>query len=119
MIKEIAFTCYPVNDLKKARKFYEEVLGLKATSVFENENMGFVEYNIGEGCFAIGKGSENFKQSKEGACIAFEVDDFDATIKKLKDNNVKFTWEANETPVCFMAIITDPDGSQIMIHKRK
>jgi len=30
-INEIAFSCYPVKDMARARKFYESVLGLKPT----------------------------------------------------------------------------------------
>jgi len=29
--KDIAFTAYPVTNMRRARKFYEEVLGLKPT----------------------------------------------------------------------------------------
>jgi len=119
MIKEIAFTCYAVSSLSKARKFYEEILELKATNVWADGEMGFVEYDIGQGTFALGAGAENFKPSKEGASVAFEVDDFEKTIKKLKENSVPFVLEAHETPVCRMALITDPDGNKLMIHKRK
>jgi hypothetical protein len=27
--------------------------------------------------------------------------------------------EAMDTPVCRMAVVLDPDGSKVMIHKRK
>jgi predicted enzyme related to lactoylglutathione lyase len=27
--------------------------------------------------------------------------------------------EPIETPVCFMAVVADPDGNQILIHHRK
>ena len=31
-VTEIAFTCYPVTDMARARNFYEGVLGLKPTA---------------------------------------------------------------------------------------
>lgn len=31
MIKHIAFTLYPVTDMARARRFYEETLGLRLT----------------------------------------------------------------------------------------
>ena len=40
-------------------------------------------------------------------------------IKKLRNNDVKFINEPSETPICWNVMITDPDGSKIMIHKRK
>jgi extradiol dioxygenase family protein len=32
MFKKVAFTYYPVTDVARARKFYEETLGLKSGS---------------------------------------------------------------------------------------
>ena len=31
-VKEVAFSCYAVTDMDRARKFYEGVLGLKPTT---------------------------------------------------------------------------------------
>ncbi len=35
-IVEIAFTGYPVTDMRRARTFYEDVLKLESTRTFEN-----------------------------------------------------------------------------------
>jgi predicted enzyme related to lactoylglutathione lyase len=117
--REIAFTILPVSSLTKARPFYEGVLGLKATSVFEKGNMGFIEYDIGSGTLAIGCGAPLFKPSKEGGAVALEVDDFNGAILSLKSQDCAFAMDAQETPACQMAVITDPDGNFLMIHKRK
>jgi predicted enzyme related to lactoylglutathione lyase len=116
---EIAFVCYAVTDLKRARGFYEKVLNLKPGSVWEGENMGFVEYELGPHTLAIGSGSEHFKPGTQGATAALEVADFHEAVASLKGANVKIVMEPHESPVCFMALIQDPDGNQIMIHKRK
>ena len=116
MINEIAFTVTPVTDLPRARAFYEGVLGLKPTSLYEEA--GWVEYEIGAGAFAIGK-SDGWKPSAFGSSVAFEVDDLDATVAKLKESGVTFDMEVMDTPVCRMAVVLDPDGSKVMIHKRK
>lgn len=120
-IKEIAFVCYAVTNLERARKFYEGVLGLTPGNVWEAEDkkMGFVEYEMGEHTLAIGCGSDNFKPSKEGATAALEVEDFEVALKELKSFGVKFAMESQESPVCFMSLIEDPDGNKIMLHKRK
>jgi|SRR5882724_2108491 len=118
-IIEIAFTVLPVSSLSKGRRFYEDVLGLKATSVFEKGDMGFVEYDIATGTLAIGCGAPLFKPAKDGGAIALEVEDFDAAISSLKKSDCSFAMEAQETPVCRMAVVTDPDGNFLMIHKRK
>ena len=116
---EIAFTVLPVSDLKVARSFYEEVLNLKATSVFEKDGMGMIEYDIGPGTLAIGSGAPLFKPTKDGGAIALEVEDFEKAMANLKSQGVNVVMDAFETPVCFMATIADPDGNYIIIHKRK
>ncbi|HTG43840.1 MAG TPA: VOC family protein [Verrucomicrobiae bacterium] len=116
---EIAFVCYAVTDLKRAREFYEKVLHLTPGTVWEGENMGFIEYEMGPHTLAIGSGSEQFRPGTQGGTAALEVENYDRAIASLKEAQVKFIMETHETPVCFMSIIQDPDGNQLMIHKRK
>jgi len=118
-INEVAFTCYAVTDMAKSRAFYEGVLGLVPTT-FYGEATGdsqWTEYEIGPGAFALGRYAD-FKPSVDGAAVAFEVDDFDAAVKRLRDAGAIFKMEPMQTPVCRMAMILDPDGSSLMIHKR-
>jgi len=117
MITEIAFTGTPVTDIKRAREFYEGALGLKPT--MESAGGMWVEYEVESSTFAIGCYGDVWKPSKDGTSIAFEVDDLDAEISRLKSKGVKFAMEAMDTPVCRFAIILDPDGNQLLIHKRK
>ena len=116
MITEIAFSGYPVTDLARSRKFYEGILGLKPSLV--SERVPWVEYGVGSTTFAIGA-YPIWKPSPDGAMIAFEVDDFEGTVSRLKTANVPFAREATETPVCHIAIIRDPDENSVMIHQRK
>ena len=117
MFTEIAFTGTPVTDIKHARAFYEGVLGLKPT--MESAGGMWVEYDVKGATFAIGCYGDVWKSSPDGTCVAFEVDDLDAEIKRLKSKGVKFAMEAMDTPVCGFTIICDPDGNRVMIHKRK
>lgn len=116
-ILEIAFTGTPVTDIKRARAFYEGVLGLKPT--MESAGGMWVEYDIGNGTFGIGCYGDIWRPSPDGTCVAFEVDDLDAQISQLKSQDVKFATEVTDTPMCRFAIICDPDGNKILIHKRK
>jgi predicted enzyme related to lactoylglutathione lyase len=116
MITEIAFTGTPVTDIKRAREFYEGLLGLKPA--MESAGGMWVEYEIGNGTFAIGCYGDVWKPSEQGTCIAFEVDNVDAEISKLKARGAKFSLELTDSPVCRFAMILDPDGNKIMIHKR-
>lgn len=116
---EIAFTSYPVTDLKRARAFYEETLGLKMSRIFGDDKMGWVEYDIGPSTLSIGNGAPDWKPSPEGGSVGLEVDDFNAAIQRLKSNGIKFRVEPMETPVCHIAVVHDPDGNSLCIHKRK
>jgi predicted enzyme related to lactoylglutathione lyase len=117
MITEIAFTGTPVTDMKRAREFYEGVLGLKLA--MESAGGMWVEYEVGGVTLGLGCYGAGWKPASDGTCVAFEVDDLDAEIARLKSRGVKVTMEAMDTPVCRFAIISDPDGNKILIHKRK
>lgn len=119
-VNEIAFSCYAVTDFTRARAFYEGVLGLKATSQYgEPGGNQWAEYEIGSGALAIGCAPGMFKPSPDGCSVALEVENFDDAIAALKKNNVTFRMEPIETPVCRMAMVFDPDGNTLCIHKRK
>ena len=117
-IVEIAFSGYPVTDLKRARRFYEGALGLKPARTFGDETTGWIEYDIGPGTLSIGNGAPEWKPSPGGGCAGLEVDDFPAAIQQLKSGGYTVS-DTMETPICHMAIASDPDGNSIAIHKRK
>ena len=113
----IAFTGIPVTDMKRARAFYEGALGLKLAGEFA-EGI-WVEYEVGDDTIAIGSVGDQWKPSSDGTSVAIEVDDFDGAIKDLKAANVTFAAEGIDSPVCRMAVVQDPDGNKIIIHKLK
>ena len=118
-VTEIAFTCYPVTDMARARKFYEDTLGLKPTMIVgEAGGMQWTEYDIGSGTLALGAGAPDFQPRPDGGLVGLEMEDFDAAIAELRAQGVKFKMEPFPTPVCQMAFISDPDGNTICIHKR-
>ena len=116
-IKKIGFVGIPVTDLKRARTFYEGVLGLRVSE----EMMGgkWIEYTVGEDTLAIANVGDRWAPSDQGTGAAFEVEDFDQAIQRLKDRHVPFAAEPFETPCCHMAVVQDPDGNKLMIHKLK
>lgn len=118
-ITEIAFSCYPVTDMARARSFYEEVLGLKPTAVIgEPGGMQWTEYDIANGTLSLGCGAPDWTPRADGCSVGLEVKDFDAAIAHLRAQNVKFHMEPFPTPVCRMAFIYDPEGNTVCIHKR-
>ncbi len=116
---EFAFTGYSVTDVARSRAFYEDILGLKPATVFDHEGKYWVEYEVGAHTLAITNMSEEWKPSPDGGGIALEVEDFDVSIAWLKEKGVKFYFEPTDSPVCRMALVSDPDGNSLCIHKRK
>ena len=116
-IKAIGFVAIPVTDIKRARSFYEEVLGLKPSE--EMMQGRWIEYDVGDDTLAIANVSDTWTPSDQGTGAALEVEDFDETIRRLKDRHVRFAAEPFETPCCRMAVIQDPDGNKLMIHSLK
>jgi predicted enzyme related to lactoylglutathione lyase len=114
---KVAFTGIPVTDMRRARAFYEGVLGLKLSG--EYAEGVWVEYELGADTVAIANVGDQWKPSPDGTSVAIEVEDFDAAIKSLKEKNARFAAENIESPVCWMAVVQDPDGNKIIIHKLK
>jgi catechol 2,3-dioxygenase-like lactoylglutathione lyase family enzyme len=78
-VKEIAFTCYPVSDMPRARAFYEGILGLKPGMTSASEGGQWVEYEIGPHVLSLGC-APGFEANKHGGTAALEVEDFDKAI---------------------------------------
>jgi predicted enzyme related to lactoylglutathione lyase len=116
---EIAFVGYPVTDLKRARAFYEGTLGLTESRVFGNEENGWIEYDIGPGTLSIGNMAPDWKSSPHGGAAGLEVENFEEALSQIKGEGHKVTAGPFETPVCHMAVVLDPDGNSLVIHKRK
>lgn len=104
----IAFTGYPVTDIPRARAFYEQVLGLKSTTVFEREGRHWIEYDLGPHTLAItNMSAEMWRPSHQGPCVALEVADFDAAVAVLRNAKVKFYLEPMDSGVCRIAADKD------------
>jgi len=120
-ITEIAFTVYPASDIKASRDFYEEVLGLAVYEVVDYGQEGgvageyWVEYEVGGSIFAI---TNSLKLSKQSG-IAFEVKNYDEAMKCLRDSDVAVVMDRIDSPVCCFAVVADPNGNEVTIHKRK
>ncbi len=117
MLKKVAFTMYPVRDGKRARAFYETTLGLTVTT--SAPNGVWTEYDLpGGGCFALFE-TEDLKPSGNSGGIAFEVEDLDALVSRLKGEGVTFKAELIHSPVCRMSVVLDSEGNAVILHELK
>lgn len=117
MLKKVAFTMYPVEDIERAKKFYQTNLGLTPTKI--SANGAWAEYDLpGGGCFALSNLAIGVKPSQTaGGSIAFEVDNLEELVAKLKTNGVTFKLDVFPTPVCKMAVMIDSEGNALVLHK--
>ena len=124
----IAFTTYCVTDLERARRFYEGVLGLRMLGA----NNKMIDYSVGPDLFrimessrsltveapeaAFGDGEQAFEPSHH---TAFEVEDFNGLIEKLKAQGCKFVHAPEYRSSGFaMAAIADPDGNWLILQSK-
>ena len=117
MLKKVAFTMYPVENIERARQFYEKTLNLTLGSI--SSSGAWVEYDLpGGGCFAITTLAKDVKPSAHaGGSIAFEVDNLDDLVTQLKSKEVKFKLDTFKTPVCKLVVILDSEGNAVTLHQ--
>jgi len=117
MLKKVAFTMYPVVDIERAKGFYAKHFGLTPSKL--SVEGAWVEYDLpGGGCFAITTVAKGVSPSSTaGGSIAFEVDDLEGLVAKLKAEQVKFVLDLFSSPVCWMAVILDSEGNSVILHQ--
>ncbi|MBC7990900.1 MAG: VOC family protein [Luteimonas sp.] len=118
MLKKVAFTMYPVADVPRARKFYEESLGLTPGLVGNQGENYWVEYDLpGGGCFALTNFTSETPSDAAGGTIAFEVDDLDKLIADLEAGGTTFKSDLIHGPNCRMSVCLDTEGNSILLHQ--
>jgi predicted enzyme related to lactoylglutathione lyase len=115
MVTGFAFIAYSVRDVAKARAFYRDVVGLTPATEFEDF---WVEFDVGGTTFGIGNGEPLGITPGSSFAATFEVDDAAKERERLLALGVPVT-ELRETPICWMAFVTDPEGNRFGIHQRK
>jgi len=114
MIEGADFIGVPSQDANRSRQFYGETLGLR-----QAENAQY-EFWAGDTCLAIWEPKQfgmEFAPQKNGH-IALRVPDVEEARKQLEAKGVEFLGETLDTTVCHMAFFNDPDGNDLMLHRR-
>jgi catechol 2,3-dioxygenase-like lactoylglutathione lyase family enzyme len=114
MITKLDFVAIPTRDSERARSFYLDTLGLAP------DRHGRFEAWAGETCLGIWEPErlgQEFAPQKNGH-LALHVEDVAAARAELEAKGVTFLGETLDTGVCHMAFFTDPDGNDLMLHRR-
>ena len=116
--KAVDFISYSVTDMDKAEAFWRELLGLEV-EVPRGEpgtrSNGYMELDAG----GVAIGLVVMPQTQPNGIVALAVDDVGEAVEELRGKGVTIAMETIESPVCWMAVVEDPDGNQVLLHRRK
>ena len=114
LLQKLDFVAVPSQDAERSRTFYVETLGLRP-----DERSRF-EFWVGETCFGIWEPARYGMefQSQTSAHPALHVDDVAEARTELEAKGVEFFGDVMDTGVCHMAFFADPDGNNLMLHRR-
>ncbi|HMJ04126.1 MAG TPA: VOC family protein [Conexibacter sp.] len=114
LVTKLDFVAIPSQDAERSRGFYGETLGLRPDA------QARYEFWVGDTCLGIWEPEKlgvPFAPQKNGH-LALHVDDVAAARADLEAKGVAFTGDIVDTGVCHMALFTDPDGNDLMLHRR-
>ncbi len=117
----VDFVSVPTKDLAAARDFYENVLGLEPSNVWQRpgeEPLG-AEFETGTVTIALmdcERMGIPFQPNK--VPIALRVEDVEAARKDLESQGISFKGDTIDSGVCHQAIFEDPDGNVLDLHHR-
>ena len=114
-VERTDFVSVLTQDIKRAKQFYAETLGLE----IESEGESDMEFRCGQVTLDVFDPSsigQAFAVSPAG--LALRVADVDAARAELEAKGVVFDGETIETGVCRMASFKDPDGNALLLHRR-
>lgn len=110
-VRGIDFTVYLVSDMERSVKFYTDLIGMEPESNWDNQ---YVEYIVDGAAFGLYAGGAK----PGGGQVAFNVANLAEALAELRAKGVKVVMETEDTPVCRMAAIADPDGNSVILHEK-
>jgi catechol 2,3-dioxygenase-like lactoylglutathione lyase family enzyme len=116
IVEHVDFWAVPVTDMERSKRFYGDTLGLPQTG-----DGGFPEYRLGDNGFLYLLSLESIGsrfRAPHDAGFALRVPDVHAARRELEERGVEFAGDVLDTGVCHMAFFADPDGNQMVLHRR-
>ncbi len=112
----------PVNDIGRARRFYEKVLGFELSlEQMEPFTMAFFPM-IQEASGAAGMliQGESYEPSHSGTLVYFSVDDIEETLRRINANGGKTLMPKKSIgEYGFIAHFEDTEGNRLALHSMK
>jgi catechol 2,3-dioxygenase-like lactoylglutathione lyase family enzyme len=113
-----------VSDIKRAEKWYSEILGMELIERYPGfkcilMELDGTEFDIGTPMPDWGKGWDKVAVGGRTS-IFFETDDIREVVKELKQKGVRFVEEPSKRPWGeFKAVFIDPDGNEFNLIETK
>jgi predicted enzyme related to lactoylglutathione lyase len=113
-VRAIDFVVMNVSDMERSKAFYRDTLGMEFPIWEDTAN--WQEFDAPPVAMALRVDKRN---PGANAAIALAVEDVAAAVEELRGKGVTVLSETREFDVCFSAMIQDPDGNLLLLHKRK
>ena len=116
----VDFVSYMATDLDRSEAFYRDVLGLEVSGPRGEpgtQGNNFMEFKAGGTVIALVSIPE--LPFQPNGVVALAVADLSAAVEELRGKGAPIAMEPIETPVCYMAVVADPDDNKILLHQRK
>ena len=114
-VEQVDFISVPTQDIPRAKRFYGELLGL----AHERDTPSGAEYRAGQVTLGIWKPeAQGLEFTPNESGFALRVADVAEARRELEEQGVQFDMETFDTGVCHMALMRDPDGNQVILHRR-
>ena len=114
---EIKLIVIRTADTQELADFYS-LLGLTFACHRRGSSPAHYSATIGNAVLEIYPLATQQTEADKNLRIGFEIDNFDATVKMLKELSVDFQVEPVKTENGFMAVVSDPDGRCIEVYKK-
>ena len=116
-LAQIGQIAIPVHDVARATAFYRDTLGL--TESEHTLDKQFSEFDLAGTTLSVWDPSTAGREFRANTqAIALHTDDVAAMRTHLEGKGVTFFGDTLDTGVCHMAFFEDPDGNQLMLHRR-
>jgi catechol 2,3-dioxygenase-like lactoylglutathione lyase family enzyme len=116
IVERTDFISVPVTDLERSTAWYRDTLGLD--QIGEGQ---WPEFQLGENVSLYLLDPRNVGReftAPHTSSIALRVPDVEEARRELETKGVRFRGETFDSGVCHMAFFSDPDGNELMLHRR-
>ncbi len=114
----IDYVLFVVSDMHNAIQFYRDVLGLSFERLILEDT--WAEFDLNPGSLVLNGPGEGFTDGVPGyGCVALAANSVEAAVDDLERKGGSVWWPLEGTPVCRLAIVKDPDGNRVILHRSK